>query len=75
MHLLLTPLHYFYLKYVFGIGTINKFDLISLWILLKITMDKFIRRLQEMGDSKLLMDWANKLKNLAIGPTFIDLWR
>jgi ribonuclease HI len=37
---------------------ITKHELIALWTLLETTKKKDIRKLQVMGDSKLVIDWA-----------------
>jgi hypothetical protein len=50
--------------------TIEK-KLYALWILLKVAVDRQVKRLQVFGDSKLLMDWENgksNISNLELGP-------
>jgi ribonuclease HI len=63
--------HYFSLKYGAGKRTNNRAEFYALWILMKIAADKCTGKLQVLGDSKLLMDWANnkcRISNLARGP-------
>lgn len=49
--------HYIYIRYAPGSGTNNKVELATLWTLLE-TAIKDIRKLQILGDSKLVIDWA-----------------
>jgi ribonuclease HI len=46
------------LRYALGGGSDNKVELIALWTSLETTKKKDIRKLQVMGDSKLVIDWA-----------------
>jgi len=47
-----------YIRYAPGEGSNNKEELIALWTLLEIVKKKDIGKLQFMGDSKLVIDWA-----------------
>ena len=40
-------------------GTNNRSDTYALWMLLKAAVEKGIKTLQVLGDSKLLIDWEN----------------
>ena len=40
-------------------GTNNRAETYALWMLLKAAVEKGIRTLQAVGDSKLLIDWEN----------------
>ena len=51
--------HYFTLKYSVGIGTNNRVEFFSLWILIKYVAEKGVSHLV-LSDSKLLMDWENE---------------
>ena len=42
-----------------GEGTNNRTDTYALWMLLKAAVEKGIKTLQAIGDSKLLIDWEN----------------
>ena len=42
-----------------GEGTNNRAETYAMWMLLKATVEKGIRTLQVLGDSKLLIDWEN----------------
>ena len=42
-----------------GEGTNNRAETYALWIILKAAVEKGIRTLQALGDSKLLIDWEN----------------
>jgi ribonuclease HI len=57
--LYLDSAHHFSLKYGAGRGTNNRAEIYALWILLKVAVDKQVRKIQVLGDSKLVMDWAN----------------
>jgi len=50
--------HYIYIRYAPSGGSNNKAKLVALCNLLKKTKQKDIRKLQVMGDSKLVIDWA-----------------
>jgi hypothetical protein len=50
--------HYIYIRYAPGGGKNNKVELIALWTLLETSKKKDIRKLQVLGDSKLVIDWA-----------------
>lgn len=59
----------FTLKFGARLRTKNGVKLFSLWILLKIVANKGLSSLQDMGDSKFLMDWASghcKIQNLVL---------
>jgi ribonuclease HI len=59
------------LKFGAGLGTNNRAEFYALWILMKIATNKGINKLQVLGDSKMLMDWANgkfQITNMALGP-------
>jgi hypothetical protein len=63
--------HHFSLKYGVGRGTNNRAEIYALWILLKVVVDKQVRKIQVLGDSKLVMDWANgkaQITNMVLGP-------
>ena len=54
-----------------GEGTNNRADTYALWMLLKAAVEKGIRTLQVLGDSKLLIDWENghsQISNLNLNP-------
>ena len=54
-----------------GEGTNNRADTYALWMLLKAAVGKLIRTLQEVDDSKLLIDWENgrsQISNLNLNP-------
>jgi ribonuclease HI len=55
--LFLNQNHYINIRYAPGGGSNNKDELIALWTLLETTKQKDIRKLQVMGDSKLVIDW------------------
>jgi ribonuclease HI len=50
--------HYIYIRYAPGGGTNNRAELIALWTLLETTKQKDIWKLQVLGDSKLVIEWA-----------------
>jgi len=63
--------HFFSIKHRMGLGTNNRAELFSLWILLKTAADKGLSELQVMRDPNLLMDWANgfcRINNLPLLP-------
>jgi ribonuclease HI len=47
--------HYMFIKYALGIETDNRFEFIALWTLLETTIKKDVKKLQVMGDSKLVI--------------------
>ena len=54
-----------------GEGTNDRAKAYALWMLLKATIEKGIRTLQALGDSKLFIDWANgcsQISNLNLNP-------
>jgi ribonuclease HI len=51
--------HYIFIRYVLGQGSNNRAEFIALWTLLETTKEKNVSKLQVMGDSKLVIDWAN----------------
>jgi ribonuclease HI len=52
--------HYIFIRYALGSGSNNREEFIALWTLLETTKKKDIRKLQVMGDSKLVIDWARQ---------------
>jgi hypothetical protein len=55
------------------LGTNNREKFYTLWILIKVAVDREVKRLQVFGESKLLMDWENgksNISNLDLGPIF-----
>ena len=40
-------------------GTKNKNGLYVMWILLKVAQDQQVKNLQVLGDSKMIIEWAN----------------
>jgi ribonuclease HI len=42
-----------------GLGTNNREELLSLWILLKTAVEQKVKRLQILGDSKVVLDWVS----------------
>lgn len=74
MILHVSSLHYFSLKHGAGTRTDNRAGTCALWLLLKTDADKGIKELQVLGNSKLLMVWANgkcQLSNLNLGPILL----
>jgi hypothetical protein len=63
--LFLSISHYINIKHGAGHGTKNWAELYTLWLLIKTAADRGIPKLQVLGDSKLLIDWANG-KNMII---------
>jgi len=62
---------YYLVRFAAGQGTNNRAEFFALWILLKTAIDKGINQLQGMGDSKLVIKWANQnynIKNPALLP-------
>jgi len=62
------------LKYATCEGINNRFEFYSLWLLLKCVANRETERVQVMGDSKLLMDWANdkiRIENMGLGPIML----
>ena len=54
-----------------GEGTNNRADTYALWMLLKAAVEKGIRIIQALGDSKILIDWENgrsQISNLNLNP-------
>jgi ribonuclease HI len=51
-------INYIYIRYAPGRGTNKRDKLIALWTLLETTKKKDIQKLQVLGDSKLVIDWA-----------------
>lgn len=47
------------MKYALGNG-INKVEFVALWVLLTCAAEKEVRRVQVLGDSKLVIDWVNR---------------
>lgn len=56
--LFLNQSHYINIRYAPGGGSNNKAELIALWTLLETAKQKDVRKLQVLGDSKLVIDWA-----------------
>ena len=56
---LLNNLHYFLLKHGAVQGTNSRAKFYALWILMKTAVEKGVSKMQVLGDSKILMDWAN----------------
>lgn len=52
--------HYLSLKYGVDKGTNNRAKIYSLHILLKVIVDKLLRKIQVFGDSKLVINWENE---------------
>jgi hypothetical protein len=50
--------HYIYIIYAPGGGTNNRVELKTLWTLLETTKQKDVWKLQVLGDSKLVIEWA-----------------
>jgi ribonuclease HI len=62
--LFLKSSHHFSLKYGVGLDTNNRAELYALWILLKVVLEQKVKRIQILGDSKLVLDWANGKSNI-----------
>jgi ribonuclease HI len=59
------------LKYALGRGSNNKAEYVALWVLIYLANWMGCQRLQVLGDSKLVIDWANnkiRVDNLELGP-------
>lgn len=52
---------YYIIIFTAGHGTNNQAVFSALWLLLKTALDKGIKHLQVMGDSKLTIVWANSI--------------
>ena len=54
-----------------GKGTNTRVETYALWVILKEAVEKGIRTLHALGDSKLLIDWENghsQISNLNLNP-------
>jgi hypothetical protein len=49
-----------FIRHAPSIGTNNKFEFIALRTLLVVVMEKGFKKLQVMGDLKMVIDWANR---------------
>jgi ribonuclease HI len=59
-----------------GIGSNNISKFIAIITLLAITLEKGVTKLEVMGDSKLVIDWALhkfKVENVCLGPLLQDI--
>ena len=63
----MTKFQFFVWKYGAWEGTDNRVETYALWILLKVAIEKGIRTLQLLGDSKPLMDWKNGIFHKTLG--------
>jgi len=52
--------HYIHICYVLGSSTNNRVEFISLWTLLEATIKKDVKKMQVLGDSKLVIEWAKQ---------------
>jgi ribonuclease HI len=69
--LFLSHSHFFTLKFGVEQGSNNRVELFAFWISLKFALEKDIRSLQVLGDSKLVVDWFNgkcQINNLVLSP-------
>jgi len=69
--LFLNQSHCYHMKYAVRRGTNNKAEFVAQWVLLSVASHLGCKRLQVMGDSKLVTDWANKknlVQILGLGP-------
>jgi ribonuclease HI len=68
--------HYLFIRYAPGHGSNKKFEFISLWTLLETKKSKDVRKLQVMGDSKLVIDWVrqkNEVQDLTLATLMRDI--
>lgn len=56
--------HYVHIRYASGGGANNRVEFVSLWTLLEVAKRKDLRKLQVLGDSKLVIDWAQGKVNV-----------
>jgi hypothetical protein len=56
----LSATHFFQVRYAPGHGTNSKVEFSALWTLLFMANNLNVRRLQVSGDSKVVINWANK---------------
>ena len=67
--LFIKTFQYLFIKFIVGQGTNNWAYFYALWILLKTTLDKRIKHIEVLGDSKITIDWANQhssIKNITL---------
>jgi ribonuclease HI len=55
---------YIHIHYALENDTNNRAEFISLWTLLEIVVRKVIKKLQVMGDSKMVIEWERKKANV-----------
>jgi ribonuclease HI len=68
--------HYPFIKYSPGNGSNNRVEFISLWTLLEMEKTKDVRKLQVLGDSKLVIDWArqkNEVQDIGLATIMRDI--
>jgi hypothetical protein len=68
--------HYMFIRYALSVGTNNIVEFIALWTLLETTIKKDIKKIQVMGDSKLVIDWArqkNSTQDFRLAPIMRDI--
>jgi len=51
-------------KAAFGQGSNNRAELCALWVLLNLALDRGVKSIQILADSKLAIDWANGVNKL-----------
>lgn len=56
--------HYVHIQYAPGAGTNNRAEFIALWTLSEAAVKKDIKKLQVLGDSKLVIEWAKQKVNV-----------
>jgi len=68
--------HYIFIRYASGSGTNNKVELTALWTLMETAKKKDLRKLQVLGDLKLVIDWAQgkiDIQNTSLAPVMGDI--
>lgn len=68
--------HYIHVRYAPRRGTNNRAEFIAFLTLLEITSSKDLKKLQIMGDSKLVIDWANQkatVSDVSLEPLLRDI--
>jgi ribonuclease HI len=74
--LFLNQKHYLHIIYAPGIGTNNRAEFIALWTLLETAIKKDVKKLQIMGHSKLVIDWARQkisAQDVKLAPLLRDI--